>query len=168
VDERILLPIQGSDWLEILSRLSLELTEMMQTPISLSRLVSDLNHVSQSELEMDVQSGQELIVINQKVEKEHDQTNSAHSDLNHGGGDRWASMDDDLDDQAANLEIKYEPELKDFAVTIQGFLKAQFPEGNWLLCLKLRAEGNLEGVGNTMRGEAKVELEDIGLVPEQK
>lgn len=170
MDEKILLPIQGSDLLEILSRLSLELTELMQRQISLSLLVSDVNHVSQSELEMDVQSGQELIVINQEVEtqKEYDQTGSARSDLVQCGGDRWASMDDDLDQQAASLEIKYEPELKDFAQTIQGFQKAQFPAGSWLLCLKLRTEGHLEGVGNTIRGEAKVELEDIGLVPKQK
>lgn len=140
----------------------------MQTQVSLSTLISNTNHTSQSELEMDIKFGQELVVVDQQAYAKHGQNVGAQTSDDQMGGDRWASMDDDLDDQVANLEITYEPELKDFATTIKGFQKQKFSRDDWLLCLKIRARGRLEGVGHTMRGEAKVELEDIGLVPKQK
>jgi hypothetical protein len=161
VQEELSLPIQGADLSLILSKVSLELAQLINSPISLSIIISNFNHESLGELEMDVQVGQELVVIEQETQKEQVKTDQM-------GCDRWASMDDDMDDQSANLEIKYEPELKDFALTIQGFKNAHFPKDDWILCLKLSAKGHLEGVGNTIRGKAKVELQDIGLVPKQK
>lgn len=156
-EDDISLPIQGSDLVEVLSKVSLDLSQIMSSPISLSVLISNFDHSSQNELEMDIQFGQELVVLNKEAQIKIEQN----------GGDRWASMDD-ADDQESELELTYEPELQDFAVTIQGFQKQNFSQSDWLLCLRLKARGRLEGVGNNIRGKAKVELEDIGLVPKQK
>lgn len=158
-DDDISLPIQGSDLVEVLTKVSLDLSQIMSTPVSLSVLISKCNHSSQSELEMDIQFGQELVVLNKETHK------NIKQDMEQNVGDRWASMDD-VDEQSA-LELTYVPELQDFAVTIQGFQKQNFSQSDWLLCLRLKARGRLEGVGNNIRGKAKVELEDIGLVPKQ-
>ena len=134
--------------------LSSDLSRFLQKSVSLSTFTTTYSYAPQSEEEMGVDAGQPLvIVLHDKI------TNIAL------GEDRWASMDDDIDLEIPILEITYEPDLRDIAATIMEFEGRQRSRPDCMLCLKINATGHLLGAGEKTRGKAKVELEDIGLIP---
>ena len=153
MEQDLELPIQGQDLLEILRVLESDLSRVLGKSVLLSTVISNFNHSAQHELEMDVEFGQELIVID---------SISTEIKNNESGLDRWASMDDE--EENCILQVNYEPELQDFADTITGF---QDQKEDCFLCLRLKVNGHLQGVGSSIRGKAKVELQDIGLIPNE-
>jgi hypothetical protein len=109
--------------------------------------------VKGTEYEMSLESSDELIIVQRKVEE----VKSDSSDTK----ERWSSIDElTASAPPKSIELSLEPPLEEFSKQVLQFLGFNKNYGDgWLTALKVKV------YGSWATGTGKVILKDLGLVP---
>ncbi|KAJ3124069.1 hypothetical protein HK098_001394 [Nowakowskiella sp. JEL0407] len=119
-----------------------------------------------SEWEMDLFEGDEVIVCEEVDDDDNGKSVDTNIDSKSSLGDRWSSIDDDLEDDDDGSELQFdmelEPELEELGMDIAQYIEGQRSYGDgWVAALKLRIKRKVRDG----RGWVRIRKSDIGLVP---